>query len=73
MRRNINKIKKYIENIVIIIKNYNYLILFISQVLIKKKNIFRISSTHIGHFPLGLFLSKHFFSDNSIYCYSDNI
>ena len=72
MRKNINKIKKYIKSIIIIIKNYNYLTLFILKVLIKKKNIFCVGSTAIGHFPLSLFFSKQFFGNNSIYFYSAN-
>jgi len=70
MKKIFNSLKKLFVNILIILKNYNYLKLFISEVIINKKKIFPINGA-IGHFSLSLYFSKQLYNkDQCIFFYT---
>ena len=65
MKRILNKILFLFK----IFKNYKYLKLFISEILIKKKKVFSINGA-IGHFPLTLYFCKQLYDkDQCIFFY----
>tara|TARA_B100001123_G_C15183157_1_gene976161 strand:+ start:39 stop:1271 length:1233 start_codon:yes stop_codon:yes gene_type:complete len=67
----IKRIYSKLTNILIIIKNFNKIILFFTTCS-KKNNILCIENERIGHFPVNIFLSSKIYKNKNIFFFKKN-